>query len=317
MRSRLPSPLLHSFSILAAGALAFVAGCYDGQFDPDASGVFLCASNDECPEGQECFNGVCLADEGPALTIQGPEPFQLIAAENTEALSSFTVTIRGSDLVLTDSNQAVEGEGYISLMIDGMDVTGRIVVGDLATGLTTDPQDLSAIAVGPHRLRVRAFYGNGEPYLNPSASTETIFFIDDGTPQVAIVEPRPGQIQATTGPMAVTIAAINWTWNSAGSAVAEREGHTHTYSLPNYPACLTAEPSSDEYCNFKYLGSFSGAGDPANPILLHGEITPDNLELLPLGPQPFQAGLQDNEHEPFPSPDAVEFDEIMIELVAG
>lgn len=303
--------------LIFTGAIALFAGCYDGEFDPDASGVFVCEADDDCPTGQICYDKVCVSDEGPALNIIGPEPFQRIQTDNAEQLAGFTVTIRGSDLMLSDSSQAVEGEGYISLLIDGTDVSGRIVAGDLAGGLTSGPYDLSGFEVGPHRLRVRAFHGDGKPYTNPSAATDGTFFRDDGTPQIAIVEPKPGHIQDVNNPMAVTLAAINWTWNSAGSTLADREGHTHTYSLSAYPGCLAADVASDAYCNYQYLVSISGQGIADNPILIQGEVSPDNLQLLPLGLQPFQAGLQDNEHEPFPDVDAPEYDEIPIELVAG
>jgi hypothetical protein len=303
--------------VLTAG-FSFLVACYEGEFDPDASSVYACSADDECADGQICFNSVCVSDVGPSLSIIGPEPFQLIAADNTDQLSAFTITVRGSDLTLTDSPQPVDGEGYIEVTVDGEDMLGRIVSGDLASGLTTPPLDISSAGVGPHRIRVRAVYGNDDPYVNPSSVAESIFFIDDGSPQVAVVEPRPGHRQAVDKPMAVTVAAINWTWNSAGSDLADAQGHTHTFSLAEYPGCLAAEPTSDEYCNFKYLGSFSGSGDPANPILIHGEVESEgNLDLLPLGTRPFQAGLQDNAHEPYPSAAAPEFDQVTIELVSG
>ena len=304
-------------SLLLIGALSFGASCYYADFDPDASNTFVCVSSDECPNSQECFNGVCVSDEGPSLSVIGPEPYQRVAAGNAEQLAGFTITVRGSGLALSDSSQSTEGSGYIEVSVDGQDQFGRIVAGDLSTGLTTDPIDLSDATVGPHRIDVQAYYGDGKPYGNPSAANGAIFFIDDGSPQLVIVEPAPGHVQRVSEPLQVTVAAINWTWNSANSPLSTLEGHTHVYSLNDYPACLAEDPTSDAYCNFKYLASFSGSGDPDNMLLIHGEVTVDNLELLPFGTQPFQAGLQDNEHEPFPTPQANEFDLVHFELIAG
>ncbi len=288
---------------LTAG-LAFSTGCYYGFVDPDASGAYVCGATEECPEGQVCFNGTCLSDEGPSLEIFGPEPFSRIASDDTMSLASFNMTLRGSGLTLTDGNAAVEGEGHLRVYIDGDDQFGRIESGNLSSGLNTEAIDITDLAVGPHRIRVRAFYSNGDPYPNPSSSADSMFFVDDGTPQIAIVEPKPGHVQRIDSDMAVTIAAINWTWNAANSPLAENEGHTHVYSLPNYPACLAVEETSDEYCNNFYLASFSTGVDPDNAILMQGVVTVDNLALLSPGTHPFQAGLQSNEHDPFPSVDA-------------
>ncbi len=299
---------------LALGLSALVGGCYGADFDPDASDVFVCALDEECSSSQVCFNGRCVVDEGPALSILGPEPFSRIGFDQTAQLSAFTVTVRGTGLEITDHNTAVEGEGFLQLEIDGVDTVGRIVAGDLSGGLTTPPVDLSGAAVGPHRIRVRAFYGDEKPYANPSATAEAMFFIDDGSPQLGIVEPKSGHIQSRNAPMSVTVAAINWTWQTSNSPLLDGEGHTHLYSLGEYPGCLEADPTSDEFCLFKYLVSVSGQGDPDNPILIHGEIPVEQLDLLPNGDMPLQAGLQDNQHEPVPSPGAIEFDEISIHL---
>ena len=306
---------MRSSTLFLSAALSFSAGCYYAEFDPDRSGTFVCGSTDECPEGQLCYGGVCVSDDGPALEISGPEPFTQISVDNLEQLSAFTITVRGSGLNLTDGVSVEEGSGHIRITIDDSDQFGTIVAGNLTQGFNSTPIDISGLPVGPHRIRARAFYGDGTPYSNPSAIADAIFFVDDGSPQIAIVEPRPGHQQRISSPMPIAIAAINWTWNSANSPLAENEGHTHVYSLPNYPQCLQVDPTSSEYCNNFYLQSFSGQGDATNPILLRGEVATDNLMPLGGGTHPFQAGLQTNEHDPFPMASANEFDQVMFQLL--
>ena len=104
------------------------------------------------------------------MSVAAFTPISRIASDDTESLMNFNMTLRGTGLTLTDGNAAVEGEGHLRVYIDGNDQFGRIESGNLTNGLNTDAIDISGLAVGPHRIRVRAFYSNGDPYPNPSSS---------------------------------------------------------------------------------------------------------------------------------------------------
>ena len=297
---------------LLAACATLLPACYSASFDPDASGAFACQVEADCPSEQLCVAGTCVSDEGPRVSISGPEPLSTFAIDDT-SLESFQITVQGTNLALASGTSHEPGLGTLEVRIDGAIVAARVVEGDLATGFTVGPFDLSDEDAGPHRIQVAAHRLDGTPYPNPSALAHSIFFIDDGTPQIAIVEPAPGSAHLRSSPMSVTLGVINYTWKVKGGDDVDGIGHTHVYSNPAYPGCLDRDSESD--CNFLYLVSISGDGNPSDPRTISGKVEAEKLEALPPGPAPLQAGLQSNNHLPYPSDADVEFDAIEILLV--
>jgi hypothetical protein len=82
------------------------------------------------------------------------------------------------------------------------------------------------------------------------------------------------------------------------------EGHTHIYLLDDYPACL-------EDCNFGYLTSIKPPTDDAGSMI-EGEVEGTNFEET--GTFTLSAGLQFNEHFPWPTPEDVVYDAIPITI---
>lgn len=299
-------------STLGTALLLVLSSCYTAEFQPDLSGAYACEVDQDCPVDQTCAAGICVSDDGPHLTISGPEPLTQIPVANTDALTGFQITLQGTGLTLSGGSTHMDGVGVLEVRIDGNIVEPRVESGNLGAGFTVGPFDMSGAEAGPHRIRISAHRLDGMPYPNPSSVADSVFFIDDGNPQVAIMSPPPGSIHSLTQPIPVTIASINYAWKTKGGDDLMGQGHTHVYSNAMYPGCLDASSTDD--CNFLYLVSISGDGDPSDPRMISGEIPVEKLESLSPGPIPLQAGLQTNNHLPFPTEPDIEYDQMEIEV---
>lgn len=297
------------------------AGCFTAEFEPDLSGVYYCQSQSDCESNERCELFRCVNNDGPKLEIRGPE-------DDGDAVSfgdsSLNLTLRAVDFELEEGSQRNEGKGYLRVSIDGESVGPRIVDGDLENdpGVTVSV-DIAGVAPGAHRVGVQAYYSNDESYDNPGASAERLVFIDDGEAHIAILEPAPGSQHRVGETLELKVLAINFTWKDGeGDAdcteadvqagdCAERtdEGHTHVYVLDDYPDCL--DPTDSEAgCNFGYANSLKPETDGADVV-----TGPLDFDFEEPGMVTISAGLQYNEHDPWPDPVAIRYDQVVVEII--
>ncbi len=307
----------------ALGAAALVAGCYSAEFDPTTDEVFACFVDEDCSDGSTCEDRICIVNEGPSIEVTGPEFLSAL----DEGVTTFDLTVRGSGLQLVPpGGDAVEGEGYLEVLIDDARVLSaiegnEISSGNLSTGLTEQGIMLPDIGRSVHRLSVEAFYADGTPYLNRSATARHVFFnnVSDPLfqdknglrPQIAVLEPWPGQELPATEQITVSVAAINWDWLPPTTSVDDRspetskkEGHTHIYFNRDeesvdaedvYPDCLPA-------CNLEYVTTYNpDTAGTENSKILSGQISLSE-EFAVKSTLDIRVGLQWNDHVPWPAP---------------
>lgn len=313
---------IRTASAAAAALLGMgLGGCFTEQFDPDLSGVYYCQADSDCESNEQCELFRCVSDEGPQLEIRGPE-------EDGDAVdfgdSTMNVTVRGSGLELVEGSGKTEGEGFLRILIDGEQVGNRVVSGNLEQSPgVAESVDVSGLEPGAHRLRVEAFYSDDTAYENPGASAERLFFLDDGSVHVAILSPAPGSQHRVGETLTMKVRAINFTWKDgegdldctqadveAGDCNQSLdEGHTHVYMLDDYPGCL--DPVDAEAgCNFGYVNSLKPEEDGDSEV-----SGPLDFDFPDTGKVMISAGLQYSEHEPFPNPVEVVYDQVEIEII--
>lgn len=293
---------------LGLGLALLAGGCYGGNFDPGAGGVFACDSDDQCPADQLCVLSICVIDDGPHLEITGPEPpFGQFPAGTT----SFNLTVvdgASSGFALGPSGS---GDGHLRIFVDGEELD-PIEEGSLSQGVDLDDIPLQATKGGVHRVRVMAVDTTGKPIGLPSATADRMFFVadPDGDPQIAVLEPFPQWPSAPLVPQdyysvgegfSIVIASKGFDWaDPDGTENMDGQYHTHVYVLDDYPDCLPG-------CNDDYVGSLKpGASSTSSGPLVDGEAT----IMLPTAPTRLTvtAGLQWNTHTPYPAPTIDEAD---------
>ncbi|WP_146155448.1 hypothetical protein [Enhygromyxa salina] len=316
--------LSFALALPVALALGGGAGCYTVDFDETLSNVYYCQAVADCGANQACWQNRCVDDSGPVVTVTGPESLQNLTFD----AQTLTVNYSTSNFTISDSNEVVEGEGKIAVSVAGTDISTVSVVSAGAQ------LDISSLEPGAYRLLVEAVHGDGTPYDNPSASTYTVFYIEDQNPlrpQVAIVSPPPGYVHIVGEPLEVVIASRNFEfvdsgedcridpscdpWGPMGTPVPDGclpacpvvpAGHPHIYMLSDYPACLDNALS----CNGDYVLSLLSGDSTGDTVT--GVIPADRF--TEVGTVTFSAGLQYNDHEPYPHENIRLFDQITIEL---
>lgn len=308
--------------LLAAMAVGVTVGCYKIDFDETLSDVYYCVADSECADSQACFQFRCVDDSGPQVTVTGPEPLQNVAFGTATLTANYDI----QNFTISDANAVVEGQGKVLVSIAGTDIA---VTSIIEAGAELD---ISTLSPGAYRLYVRAVYGDGTPYPNPSATTYTVFYVEDQNPQrpqVAIVSPPPGHVHILGEPLEVTVAVRNFELHDAGTdcridaacdpwgpdaatclpeCPVVPNGHPHVYMLDNYPACLNASPT----CNGDYVLSMRTAESD-------GEIVTATIpgdRFTEAGTFTFSTGLQYNDHEPYPNIDFGIRDQITITVQA-
>ena len=250
---------------VAPWALAFsasaTAGCYLAEFDEEADGIFTCQADDDCGPAFTCVRSFCISDEGPSVTIDGPEESSVFDADQAVV---FPLALRGSDLDLDEPNGTHEpGRGYLVVEVDGEALPDLVISGSL-DGSVTETLDLGLMEGGFHRLRVKAFGLDNEPYTNPSAVADVGIWVNDGEPHIGVRSPWPGDTFTAGAEMDVEVVSLNCTFIDPNLAASDRvddpvpEGHTHIYldrregveGTLDYPDCLPE-------CNFDYAGGGS------------------------------------------------------------
>ena len=307
--------------LAVAAPLSVLAGCYAVDFDDEADAVFACIEDVDCRDGFVCLNALCLDDRGPALTVLGPESLSAFDA----GTDTVEISFRGSDLTLSNNFEtAVDGEGYLEIYLDGQPVRSKdagtaITEGDLAGGISVGALDIPDPSVVNHRVEVRAFRGDGTRYDNPSATGRQVFFVRSDAlimaasrPMMAVTRPWPGDRIKVGAPITVEIAAVDFTWaDPTGEAGPGdlKEGHAHLFlGRDDYPACLPG-------CNGLYTATMTpGTEGTADARVLLSESVEYGGDVSE-GAFSVSAGLQRNNHAPWPAEDPVGSDLLLDQVV--
>jgi len=228
-------------------SLAFAAtlGCFTSELDPDADGVFACSIDADCPDDQVCAGSVCTTPANVVVVnVTSPEPNQVFTAAQFPAP---LLAIRlSSTIELTVPGSPVRpGSGFLRLVVDGQ--VRDLTRGNVGSGLveTFTIEDTP----GAHRIALQAFDSTGRLYPNPEATFRTLFWLDDGAPHVAFIDPWPGQTfstQATT--LTPTVHALNFELREPQPVRRDGEGHAHLHYEATFPECV-----DDPVCDVDYF----------------------------------------------------------------
>ncbi len=250
----------HALFAAAGLVLGLGSACYSAEFDPDADELYTCSSDSDCADGFSCIDGLCLLDEGPALTVLGPEPLQDFNAN----AASIPVSVRASGLTLVEPGATDDGgSGYIEIYLDGEALPDNpITSGNIASGVQV-MADAADLGPGGHRVEIRTFRPDGTRYENPSATGTQAFFIhntvfneetmmNEEFPLVVITRPWPGEVVDGDEDLIIEVSTLEWDWiDSSQDNEGEPRGHAHLYfDIPDYPAC---QPE----CNLLYRESMN------------------------------------------------------------
>ena len=311
---------------IATVTLAFggLVACYTVDFDPNANDVYYCTADSDCSEGQSCSAFACVDDSGPQVAINGPELLQNLAA----GTATLTVNYSFENFTISDSNEKIEGQGKMLVSIVGTDIQTVSVV-EAGAQL-----DISTLAPGTYRLEAKAVFGDESSYTNPSASAYTVFYIEDTNterPQAAIVSPGPNKVHVVDEDLEIVVAARNFLFQSSGedcridadcdpwgadadlclpACELNPSGHAHLYFLDDYPACLNNEID----CNGDYVLSLRPSDNVDSDGVTATATIPANRFSEP-GTYVFSIGLQYNDHEPYPGPNFIIYDQVEVEVV--
>ena len=261
------------------------AACYSAEFDEDASGLYICEADSDCGDNFRCFEGLCLLDEGPKITVLGPEFLQQFQAGS----SVFPFSFRATDLTLVEPGGPDDGQsGYIEVFLDGEPLTdvNPITSGPITTGIQLDA-DAGVALRGGHRLEAKVFRPDGTQYTNPSAFGRSIFFVENGShtvpgtsneaelPLAVITSPWPGDVIDRDEDLRLEVSTLNWTWVDASEPEPAVQGHAHVYfDIPDYPACQpncnllyrdTLQPSTSEEVDARTLAVPIGLSENDGP----------------------------------------------------
>lgn len=290
-----------------------IAGCYAADFDTDASAVFVCSQDDECPLGQACSEGLCQATadlRGPSLAITSPAPLKVFSPGD----GNLPLAFEGQDLLLAADESEEARAGYVEVYLDGA-LVDAVTAGDLEAGL-----ELASIPVpatgGLHHVVLSARHQDGERFDNPEADAHVAFWVDDGREHVAIVEPPPGaRFESDGARVQVEIASLNFTlvnpgFVAPGEPPAAPEGYVHIYVDADVPSCLPA-------CNFDYQSSIIPPG-----LARVNQMTADQYLVLPdgVGTVRVQIVAQALDNEPYYRSDELQelvYDEVPVQSVVG
>jgi hypothetical protein len=232
-------------------ALVLGTGCFTADLDPDKTGVFACMGDDDCSGDDVCVNQRC-ETEVQTVEIRNPEDedtFDIMDAP-PDMPREISVTIAGTLELVAPSGDAehVSGEGHIAVFVDGMEVN-PITSGPFSAGILVPIQVVNR--PGPHRVAIQARRNDGADYDNPGARATRLFWIDDGTPQVAIKSPWPNTsfgLESEIITFQVTSLRVMLVPPMAEGMIDPTRGHTHVYYDETFPSCLM-----DPQCDPNYI----------------------------------------------------------------
>jgi hypothetical protein len=238
--------------------VALATGCFTADLDPKKTGAFSCVEADDCPEGRMCINARC-ETEGPSVEVRNPEDEDLFPVMDAppDVPRPIMVTIAGTLELVEPSDEHVSGEGHLALFVDGEEVD-TITSGPFSAGMTV------AIDVvnrpGPHRVAIVARRNDGVDYDNAEARFTRLFWIDDGTPQVAVKAPWPNSsfpLDSEVIEYQVTSLRVELVPPMAEGMIDPTRGHVHIYYDKIFPACLM-----DPACDPNYIAIGEARGVP-------------------------------------------------------
>jgi hypothetical protein len=243
---------IRRIALLSVGSVA----CYAADLDTDASQVFVCEEDDECPLGQACADGVCSslsALNGPVLTITSPPSLHVFAQNE----STIPLSFEGSSLVLTSDDSDDGSAGYIEIYVDGA-LVDAVTDGTLEDGIELTSLPMPTVG-GLHHVVLSARHIDGGRFDGVDSEAHVAFWVDDGREYVAIVEPPPGtRVDSDDAEVELEVASLNFTLVNPGfvgpdEVSAAPQGYVHIFVDADVPSCLPA-------CNFDYQTSIIPPG---------------------------------------------------------
>ena len=267
--------------------------CFTTDLDPNAEGAFACSVDDDCPESQECDGLRCLDPEDvPVMRILSPEPDppQVFPVADFPANGQIEIRFQGNLSFAESPDDTTPGSGFVQLIVDGamQEVRMGPLSGGIAVTATIDPTP------GPHRIAVKAVRPNGVPYGGPQSTATALFWIDDGEPAVAIVDPWPGaEFPLGTPTVDVSIATLNFTMREAEMMRLEGIGHGHVYYDDIFPAC-----ADDPMCDPGYLTIVNPPRGTTDDIASAPIVLPESAATTAT----LTAVLRNDDHSPYRFP---------------
>jgi len=272
-------------------------GCLESSLQDADPGLFACESPADCTPEEFCVVGRCEVDPPPALEIRDPEQFEVVAsADGVGTTMDLSITIGGRDMTLVSptADDALGGQGYVEVALDGQSV-GQLTSGSLAGGVLLQVPGFEATP-GAHRISVRALRADGTPYDNPQAQAVSLVWVDDGRPQVGIVRPLPGtEFEVGEVETNVEIATLNFALVPAIATRDDPHGHAHIHYDDPFPGCVD-DPRCD--CCYIAIASPTTADVPAAGFLLDW-TQPVTLPGASAGAGRLTAVLRETDHTPF------------------
>jgi hypothetical protein len=279
-----------------------------------------CTSEGACASELSCVRLICRDNSGPKIDLRSPAPSTAFAGEVDRLWVFVHVDLAVGDRVELSVDPNGDAPHFFEFV--------EFPVGTINTELVLP----GPLAVGPHRARARVLSAQGQPYSNPSASDEIVFFVRDpelpSTPQVAIVWPPHGYEHRRGNPLEVEVAVLpdSFTFVYSGSHCAplpdcepafaaecegecgavSRSGHGKFFTEPDWPGCLTDTPIS---CAVRYITTTS----VIDGFRARGTITGARFD--DLGPFPLQASLNYTNHSPYPTTTSVIYEAITLQVV--
>lgn len=229
----------YSLGVSVLGVLA--SACLLDEVEDGAGGVFVCATNEDCPSEQQCLVQRCESVPAPRVEIRFPEATDIVAVVvpgTAPTMMTLQVSVGGNDLVLVDplvGRDPVAGEGFVELWVDG-EAVAELTSGDLVAGVVHEVELLAT--PGAHRIAAVARRADGAAYDNDEAVGTRVVWVDDGRPHVAVTSPWPGEVFAVNEvEIPITIATLNFGLIPAAGVGPEPSGHAHLHYDDPFPSC--------------------------------------------------------------------------------
>lgn len=301
---------LRLLALALPASMILAAACFNADVPEEIHAVYSCEGDEDClTAGFRCIESLCHDDRGPQLSVLGPEPLQVFAADQQS--DSLTITLRHNQLQLTQPGTAHrEGFGHIEIWLDETLLT-TVTAGQGSDTIALATPNWPSVA-GLHRIVAIAKRNDGLEYINESARAQSAFWIDDGKARVGIIRPNPYEEIAVDAPVEVEIHTINYALTNPNTADltdnSGTSGHMHLFFGQNIPACLSEVVD----CNGSYVSSVFPSEGVVNQIVWEGKLT----AAAAAGLHNLSVVLQTHQHQPFPSPDAneVAYDSIAVEV---
>jgi hypothetical protein len=289
--------------VSAVAALA--TGCFTAELDPDRGGVFACDSDTDCPQGHACINAVCENEAAPVVSILAPEPLFPFPHDDPNAPTiSVRFSVSASNLALVDPSSKADhvfGEGHVRVELDGEELM-TIIDGDISAGI----EQMIAVTNTPggHRMAAIILRNDGRPYEHEKGRENLLFWIDDGTPLVAITQPWPDTDfpLESTGPVLVAIETLNFDLSDPSNRPKEaQKGHAHVHYDADLAGCF--EPVTLG-CDQGYRQFIGGRTDACTMTSGAGSCTElrDGLPNSQEANVALSVSLRHHDHDPYYDP---------------